>query len=68
MSSLKKTAAALGAWQKEIVTKQKIESKEIPHPAAAPISADQEAADSVTTPSGERKYGNGEEIPVVRKP
>ena len=55
-SSLSKLSAALGQWQKRIVSKVITDDgkKEIPHPSAAPISTDQEAGGSSTTPDGQR--------------
>lgn len=59
-SFLRKTAAALGEWQKYIITKHKTDNDtdEFPHPAAAPISTDQEAGGASTTPHGQRLYEN----------
>lgn len=57
--SLQKIAKALGRWQKHIVTRHKTDNdtEEIPHPAAAPISTDQEAGGAAsTTPDGKRIY------------
>ncbi len=49
---LKKAAQALGKWQKLIITKHKTDDgkEEIPHPAAAPMSTDQEAGGATTSP------------------
>jgi hypothetical protein len=57
-SLLQKITAELAEWQKLIITKQKIKHGEIPHPAAAPISTDQEAGGAVSTLSGQRKYSD----------
>lgn len=58
ISLLQNTAQALGLWQKRIVTKHKTDdgAKEIPHPATAPTSTDQEAGGASTTPDGTRLY------------
>ena len=49
---LKNAAQALGKQQKLISTKHKTDDgkEEIPHPAAAPMSTDQEAGGATTTP------------------
>ena len=57
-TALRQVSRALSGWQKFIVTKQKTAEKEIPHPAAAPISTDQEAGGASTTPDGRRLYEN----------
>lgn len=69
LQALKTISSALSDWQKSIITKQQIgkenEYKEMPHPAAAPISTDQEAGGSVTTPYGDRKYDKKTADPKV---
>ncbi|MDB5491802.1 MAG: hypothetical protein JWO78_1651 [Micavibrio sp.] len=69
MSFLSKTIAELGKWQKKIVTKQIMKNNEIiPHPAAAPISTDQESGGASTTPDGKRIYNPPQtETPVIRE-
>lgn len=54
--SKQKFSSALGRWQKLIVTKQVIGNHEIPHPAAAPLSTDQEAGGYVSTPDGDIRH------------
>lgn len=43
-------------WQKETITKQRYKDDLIPHPAAAPMSTDQEAGGAVSTPEGDKAY------------
>ena len=54
LSFVVRASAALGHWQKQIVTKHRTDndSDPIPHPAAAPMSTDQEAGGSSSTPEG----------------
>ena len=62
-SYLKRAAQALGKWQKHIITKHKTDDgkEEIPHPAAAPISTDQEAGGASTSPDARyRRDDNGD--------
>jgi hypothetical protein len=69
MSLLSRTISDLGKWQKEIVTKQMMQhNKTIRHPAAAPISTDQEAGGASTTPDGKRVYDPpAAESPTIRE-
>jgi hypothetical protein len=61
VSILQKTAKTLAQWQKYIVTKHKMDDgTDIPHPAAAPISTDQEAGGTCSTPEGERLHGDSD--------
>ena len=64
VSLLQKTAAAMGRWQKHIVTKTRTDNdaKEIPHTATAPMSTDQEAGGASTTPDGDRLYDSDRRI------
>lgn len=46
-------AAKESGWQKEIITKQQYKDGLIPHPAAAPMSTDQEAGGAISAPEGD---------------
>ena len=46
-------AAKERGLQKEIITKQQYKDGLIPHPAAAPMSTDQEAGGAISTPEGD---------------
>lgn len=62
-------ARKLAEWQQTLITKHKSDDGgEIIHPAAAPLSTDQEAGGASSTPTGEREYDAGAEKPVVRYP
>ena len=52
---MKKRDKILSGWQKLIITKQQTGKGMIPHPAAAPISTDQEAGGATDAPPEEEK-------------
>lgn len=64
---LSRAAAALGQWQKHNITKQLMKHGKIPHPAAAPLTTDQEAGGQSTTPSGTRLHDSEGESRTIRE-
>ena len=67
LKSLIDKARKLGQWQQSIITKQKLDEGEIPHPAAAPTSTDQEAGGQSTTPDGDILNENRSPEPEKRQ-
>ena len=53
LTSLIRKARKLAGWQDAAITKHVVSEDEILHPAAAPMSTDQEAGGASTTPDGE---------------